>query len=412
MQGRTESAVRGYFGHLQLANDFFGSRASQGYLLTELASVGRSIPGNLVQGGPDIVQSLGPLFQSPEHSARFRPFVNDVAGHQWLSGYAGDISHQWLTLRDFDDLLYFLTPVVHGLVPIQAPFATGGRYFDFFQLCAEGLFDCGDPRFRGVELHSVYANDAMEFFRRHGDILTRWRREPLPGTHDIAAHEIEFHDGAGGTAYKVSTDALAFGCFGDGDRIAVALTNPQQTAGRVRFVIERGRYGFDLAGHQRVSLQRLGEVGAQMILEQTSGDLAFEVELPPLGYAMLTIDPAVAFTSTPNAAGCEGGALLGRSTYDGTEQTIEFAIDQAPPGAQGLLAIAAGPGASPLPTSLCSMLIDLASALTVPCATDASGATNLSFRSSVPLDVHVQGVLVDPLSGSLVATNAVHAQRR
>src|SRR5690606_9473275 len=186
-------AVAAYIEQMHRTNVHFANRNVESCLTTELGIVGRSVPGNVVQGSLDVVQSLGPLFSSPEQTPRIRPFVNDVAGHHWVCGYGGDLVHQWLPLRGHDALLYFATPVVHGLSPGHSPFPVEGRYYDFIDLCNEGLIDCGRTRYRAVAVQTSYQNDATAFYNRHADILTRWRRQPLPGTTDIPERYIEYN---------------------------------------------------------------------------------------------------------------------------------------------------------------------------------------------------------------------------
>lgn len=408
VQGRTSESVAGVLGHMDLTNAYFARRQAAGYLISELGIAGRSIPGNLVQGGPDIVQSLGPLFESPERVVLFRPFLNDVAGHHWLSGYSGDISHHWLALSDYDDLLYFATPVVHGLLPVQAPFATQGRYYDFFQLCAEGIIDCENPLFRAVGVHSDYANDATAFFRRHNDVLTGWRRQPLPGSHDIAKRDIAFRGETGDVAYRVRTDELPYGCFGDGDKLAIAVTNPTFDAAVATFLIARDRYGMRFDGAYQVTVQPLEDEQRTVLLRQAEGDLAFRVRLEPRAFAMIEIEPAAPeITPIANASGCTGGTLAASVTATATGHSVQMAVSGAPPATPGALVVGLQPTARALPWSACQLLVDLDTAFSAPLVADANGAIDLTFAVTSGLTTHVQYLALDPTLPAVFATNAL-----
>lgn len=407
-QGRSEAIVAGYVGHFEKTNAYFANHGGPGYITTELGMLGRSVPGNVVQGGPDIVQSLGPLFESAQREVRFRPFLNDVAGHHWLSGYSGDIAHHWLSLADYDDILYFATPVVHGLVPVQSPFPARGQYYDFFQLCRDGLIDCSDPRFRAVQLHSDYANAAMGFFRRHNDVLTSWRRQPLPGSHDIVEHEVRFNGPGGAVAYQVGTPEIPHGCFTADDRLAIAVTNPKLDQRVVSFRLQRDRYGIMLNGPYRVTLQLASEAEPRVVLQQATGDFAFSVTLPSREFAMVMVEPvACSFADLPNTTACTGGGLAGAATSTNGDHDVQLTVAGAPALALGALVFGGRASAMPLPGSNCQLLVDLQGALTLPVVTDASGEAVVNFRLTRPTVARLQCLTLDASRAAVVGTNGL-----
>lgn len=393
---------------LQETGAHFAKTADGGYMTTELGWIGRKAPGNLIQGVA-MLEPNGPFFGSADDLMRFQPWLNDVAGHHWLSGYAGSIAQSWLWLQDVDDLLYFATPIVRGLVPVHAPLALNNRYYDFFQLCSERIVDCTDPRFRAVGMHSSYENAGAAFFRRHNDVLTGWRRQPLPGTHDVQEHEIAFLDRQGTLAYKVAVDEIPYGCFSDGKRVAIALTNPRLSPRTASFRLERDRYGMSLDGSYRVTVQRLGDGLPVQVLEGATGDLAFAVTLESRDYAMVIVEPVpYSWSSTPNLAGCDGGKLAG-STGGAGGIHVTLTVSDALPQAPGIMVYGYGSSSLPLPVSSCHLLVDPNGSIQVPFGTDANGRATLRFQVGA-ITALMQAITVDFTTtpwASLHATNAV-----
>src|SRR5690606_35356342 len=119
---------------------------------------------------------------------------------------------------------------------------------------------------------------------------------PLPWTTHVPMHDDVFVRPDGSEAYHIPLDEVPYGCFHDGGRLAIALTNPTFDDQDVGFRLERGRYGVALEGNQRVTVQRLTDTAPELVLEQATGDLDFRIRLRPREWAMVVVEPTVSFT--------------------------------------------------------------------------------------------------------------------
>ena len=288
LQGRLPDLVRGCLEHM--LDPQLGQKGR--YVITELGTFGRSVPGNVIQGVANL-EVAGAFFLKPQHELKLLPFLNDIAGGKhYLAGYAGVLLHSWLNLEDFNNTLYYPTQIVRGLVPLLTPLAIGERYLDFFQMCRDRVVNCDDPRFRALGAYSRFANASMGFFARHASILARWRREPFPGTHDIPKRIVKFLPSAQSPAYQLTVDELPFGCFSSPDlqSMAVALANPHEAPRQVRLNFARRLYGMQFNGRYRVVLE--AQNGARTVLAQaSSGELEAAFSMPAREFALVMLEP-------------------------------------------------------------------------------------------------------------------------
>ena len=293
LAGRTPAMVDGYLWHMRATADWFQSRQQPSLLLTELGILGRSVPGNLLQGVGGI-QNAGPFFIDPKEELQLMPFLNDVAGHHYLAGYAGTLGNEWIELADYADITYYSSQVVRGLVPMVTPIGMAGRYCDFFQMCRH-VVDCGKPRFRPLSYCSQFANLAIGFRGRHEAILSSWERQPLPGTHNIAKHRMFWEATHAVLPYYLTLDETPFGYFRDPqhpERFALAVANPREQTRNVRFRLSRDRYGLQLQGAYALTLQiGVGPTLYQVPYSSTASEIDFAFDVPALQMAMVRLEP-------------------------------------------------------------------------------------------------------------------------
>ena len=401
LRGRRTESVAACYDLMQDTNEHFARWSRQGYLITELGVVGRSVPGNLVQGVPGVLEAPGGLFTSPQRGVRLRNWVNDVAGHHWLSGYAGNIAHRWLLMPNPSDLLFSATDVVHGMLPVQAPLAFGGGYYDFFQLSGAVSLDGVPEAAAPIRLQSVMANRSMAFLRRHRDVLTGWQREGLPGTHDIADHDIVFQDQQGQPAYTIRVPEIPFGTFAKDGAVAVALANPHTFGRRVELRLSADAAGVLGAGPWRVSIRSEQADAAREMLEVSgadSGVLKLVVDLPPLDFAMLVVEPRTGGTeSDVGASGCAECSVAVSASG--------IAVTGAPAGAPGVLLVGRSAVAS-VAGIPCPLGVDPRGAIVAPFACDAAGAATFAGDPTGIAGLFVQAVVVGPGADALVVSGA------
>jgi hypothetical protein len=290
LQGRVPDMVRGYLQHMQAPALVQKDR----YVITELGMLGRSVPGNLIQGNGGL-EGGGSFFRGADEELQLLPFLNDVAGGKhYLTGYAGIIHHTWQDLEDMSGALYFATPVVRGLVPLVAPLAIKDSYQDFFQLCRTGSYDCGKPRFRPLAYYSPFMNSAADFYARHSEILARWTRQPFPGTHDIPKRVIKFLATKASPAYFVTVDETPIGCFsgpGNPMTFAVALANPLEDNRTVRLRFASRANGILLNSHYRATLE-IDRGTRSEIARGRADELVCVVTLPGRSFGIVMLEPA------------------------------------------------------------------------------------------------------------------------
>ncbi len=409
--GRTTSSTDGYLAQLGAAKAAFERQNAQGYLVTELAMLGRGAPGNLIQGGVDPVHSFGPFFANLADEARFHPFANDVAGEHWLCGFAGDLGQNWLKMCDFGQVHHITTAVVHGMLPVQLPSTNFGVYRDFFQICRDGLIDCGLPENAALTLQSDVADDAVAFFSKHRDVLTAWRRQPLPGTHDIGRVTIESCDIDDNLIYQLEVDELAHGCFSRDSDLAIAFANPTATTRTVQVTLRRDDPEVPLLGAYRVTSQDLADADPTTLVTSNAGPIAFVVTLPPRGFQMVRVEPVVfSIHTTPNVAACRGGSLAGTGARDGADLLLNLRVRGAPVSAPASLVVGPESASLALPGITCLLLVGPTTAAWLPAATDAQGAADLGLRFATPVSLHYQFVALDAATGEPLATNGLEAR--
>lgn len=421
VQGRLPDQVRGYLKTFGLINEHFVRRGKRDtYLWTELGVLSQLAPGNLVQGNSGAIEVPGPIFSDTERRVRFRPFLNDVAGHRWMMGFSGTVTNAFLMLEDgLEPVFYTFTDVVRGMAPAINPIATSGGFFGISEIAAAH----GEPY---LDAASGFADRSTTFFAENRDILTHWRREPLPGSTDIGLvqHRMAGHAGAfSGLAeampYDVPVEEIPYGVFSDGHGLAIAVCNPTLDAAGVAedrvvgFSLERGRGDAALGGPVRVTVQSVNDALPRLLYAESAAGTApidLDVLVPGHDFLMIRIEPAVSSLAAVETTGSQS-RLDGKILSNPLGAEWEFTLTDAPPLSEGALAVSlSGPVSSPFGEGA-EQLIVLPEPLSLPFETDAQGRATIRTPALAVGELWVQALVPRQLSGPKVfgvsSSNAV-----